>query len=843
MKGANRQRIGKRSIVVCLPRSIRFIIALIIGLGISVYLKTKTEFPVKPVQAQIIQAQADSSIQKQEDQLIRQFVPPPSPPPAPVYRPAPPPAPAPAPAVPDVAAPTTATPGTASTSPSVATPANQTPATPSNAKLIPYVLEFSRSPVVGNRLHLQGLYAEARIGFTRPKNWHLKTVKALIRYQHSPALLASRSNLTVQVNKTNVGSVPLNRKQSQIGELEVNIPASLIQNYNELAIVAQQNNSDKGCPSPSDQTLWTEVLPDSKVVFGFQPKAIPLDFSSYPYPFFDDLSLDANSITYLLPKSIDSAWLTTTARFHAGLGRLADFHPLETQTIRSLSQLRSSQKLVIIGTPLSQPDLKSLKLPYAIVNNQLVDGNRLPLPEDVGLLMLTIAQNGNVPILVISGNGAEGIAKATQFLLQPKQRQMGIGSAVLVDQVTDVPPPPPRQWSRYLPEKNSFQLQDLRAPDNQPWQDVTVRGSYTPPIEFDFRALPDEQINRGSSMTLYYSHSPQINPRLSTLEVRLDGAPIAGKQLTAEQGTTHDALNINFPENRITPTSKLQVAFNLIPRELSTCGKLTDQQLWGTVHNDTSFNLNRHQSVQLPDLKLLQAGYPFTAPQDLSSTAIVLPGEPANAEVLTLLQLSERLGRLSAAETVKLQVYSGDTIPEEVRNSAQLIGIGTRERFPFPEVFQTGGFQLDQFLTRRSDQVQIQTLPDTGGLVKAIISPWNRDRVLLILTAQSNAGLDKVRYLFQQDGLFFQLKNDTVLINTTDPDPSPYDPEAYTLSFFQQANRQTRIEKSSPLGAISRFLQENWYLLPTGIIFSTLMLYGIVQLYLKRVTNPKGNSR
>ncbi|MEB3181197.1 MAG: hypothetical protein VKL59_19505, partial [Nostocaceae cyanobacterium] len=34
-----------------------------------------------------------------------------------------------------------------------------------------YVLEFNRSPVVGNRFRLNGIYDEARLGFTRPRNW------------------------------------------------------------------------------------------------------------------------------------------------------------------------------------------------------------------------------------------------------------------------------------------------------------------------------------------------------------------------------------------------------------------------------------------------------------------------------------------------------------------------------------------------------------------------------------------------------------------------------------------------------------------------------------------------
>ena len=57
-----------------------------------------------------------------------------------------------------------------------------------------YILEFNRSPIVGNRMRLRGVYSEGRLGFTRPRGWDVGTVKAEIRFQHSPALYANRSN-------------------------------------------------------------------------------------------------------------------------------------------------------------------------------------------------------------------------------------------------------------------------------------------------------------------------------------------------------------------------------------------------------------------------------------------------------------------------------------------------------------------------------------------------------------------------------------------------------------------------------------------------------------------------
>ncbi|MEQ8466532.1 cellulose biosynthesis cyclic di-GMP-binding regulatory protein BcsB [Coleofasciculus sp. E1-EBD-02] len=806
-------------------------------------------------------AQSDSSLQEQEDQLIREYTLPTTPQKEPVYKPAPAAPPkkstsptrkrtTPAPSQPPPQSqPTRSAP--TSTEPEEPAPARRSPAPSSpdreeetaEAEPLPtgeYVLQFNRSPIVGNRFRFRGVYSEARLGFTRPRGWKIQGAKALIRFQHSPALIAKDSNLTVRVNGTSVGSVPLNRQQSEVGSVLFNVPSRLIQDYNELTIVARQSN-DEECSDPGDPTLWTEVLPDSELQFEYQPQPIPLNFSRYPYPFFDDLSLDTNRIAYLLPK-VNDTWLTTASRFQAGLGRMAEFRPIDTEIINDLEDIEWGQRLVVIGTPADQPALADLDLPFSISGNQILDGNQVALPSDVGILMMTTTLDGGVPVLVVTGNGADGVAKAAQFLVQPDSRKFGTGQAVLVDSLKQVDTPSLRNWPGYLPEENSFTLSEIKTKENgDPFQDITVRGSAAPPIPIDFRALPDDQFTRGSSMTLRYSYSPQINPRTSAVEVLLDGTFIGGARLTSEDGATRKRLKVDLPPHLIKPDSQLEVAFRLNPREPGVCGKVTDQQLTGTLHADTSFNLNRQQSVQLPDLGLFQEGYPFAAPQDLSRTAIVVSDSPSNTDLLTLLTVSERLGRLSKADSVNLDAYTTTTLPTEVREGHHLVGIGTREQFPFPEVFDGSGFRLQDAFSRQWNQGSIQALPDNEGMIKEIMSPDNKERVLLALTAQTANGLERVRQVISKDPWFFQLQEDTVLISSNQQDAASYDPDAYTLEFLERAPSTSRIENTGLLSKVSRFIQDNWFFLPAGIFAIALLMYGISQFYLKRLSDQKSH--
>jgi cellulose synthase operon protein B len=714
-------------------------------------------------------------------------------------------------------------------------PANVTSSTTGGKPTYQHVWEFSRTEDTGNRLRLQGVYPSTRVKFTRPRNWRVQGAKVQLRFQHSNSLDPTRSNVTLRLNDTSIGSVPLSSTQGQVSEMVFNIPPNLLQENNDLAVLAEQHTLD-ACSNPSDPTLWTEVLPDSKVIMDFVPQQVALDFSRYPFPFIDDLNLENNELTYLRPKALTADWLTATSRFHTDAARRLGNKPLDTKLVNLATGLDSGDRLIVIGTPMEQPILTDLNLPFSLQGGKFLDGKKKPLPDDVGLLMLTVTKDSNVPTLVATGNSPEGVAKAVQFLVQSKDTDLGTGRALTISNITEVPIAEARAWKGFMPVENSFDLSALTTTGGESYQDTTVRGTSAPPIHLNFRALPDDRFMPGSSMTLRYSHSP-VNSRLSTVEVRVNDVTIASKRLDSNGGD-NTTFTFRIPEDRIqiSPQSQLDVHFIMKPEQGAECGVEADQQLWATLHSNTRFDLKRDNVVTVPDLKLFQVGYPFNEPQDLSSAAIALPANPNDSDIAVLMSLSEMLGRNSSADAVRHKVFLG-TVPDDVKGKANIVEIGTRDRLPLPEVFEDkkgSGFSLSGNSTREWEQSQVQAPQDNQGVIKAVLSPWNKDKQLMALTGSTDQGLKEVQSTLENQPLLAQIQGDTVLINSNKPNPKASDPEAYTVKHFQQAE-QRRIAKTDVVGQIVLFLQDNWFMVPAGIAFVALPLYGFSQLYLNRV--------
>lgn len=708
-----------------------------------------------------------------------------------------------------------------------------------DAALSQYILQFNRAPIVGNALQMEGVLSEARVGFTRPNNWAIDSAKIQIRFRHSSALYAQRSNLTVRLNNQHLGSVPLNRSADEIGNVLFDAPAELLQDYNTIVMQVQQHTS-ADCTDPTDPTLWTEILPDSQVVMNYRPQPIALDLASYPVPFVNELGLDADQLTYVRPQSLDDVWLTAAARYQASAARLTNFRSIQIRLVEDLEEILAQERLIVIGTPANQPVLSELELPFAIENNAFLDGSGNALPDDVGIVMLTTAQDGTTPVLVMSGNDGKGVLKAVQAIVQPGDRQLLSGPAALISEVATVESPEARSWETFLPpEQRRFELADLTTADATPFQDVTVNGLPVPPgVSIPFKLLPDEELLKGSTFTLRYSYGPNADPRRSSVSISLDGQALGGERLTKADGGTGQ-LTVDIPPELATPESTLEVQFFTYPRTALSCGNIPDQPMWGTVHNNSHFKLNRGRVFQSPDLRLLQVGFPLAAPQDLSQAAFVMPRQSTDADLLTMLYASSRWGRLSHSDTLKLTAYAGDNLPLEARQGNSLIAVGTRDRLAIPEIWEgDSGFNLGEQFLRRQDQSAVQTLNDEMGVIQAQVSPWNADQIVLALTGQSETGLQGVQQVFARDYLYSQLSGDTVLVQKRAEGQVVSAQEAFRVTTLTE-NTPRQIDRRSLMGRIVATLQANWFLLPAGVVLLALLFYGLSQVYLNRLSQSR----
>lgn len=739
-----------------------------------------------PVGAQSL----NQGLQRSEDQFIRQFRPVPLPPVPPVPRP-----------------------------PVVRLRPSAAPGMQAGQETSLFILQFDRNSQIFAGANMRGRFASTELNFTRPRRWNLKRMTGVIRFTHSPVLLPS-SVLVVQINGETYATANLTKENAGGGELRFTVPVDRLFDYNTLRLIVNQR-MDTECEDPYDPALWTQISPDSQITFEFadDPKPTPLDFGRFPLPFFDELDVSPTELAYVRPATFSSSWLTATSRVSAYFGRLVQFRQLQSRVIDQPSASRTP--VIVIGTPAEQPILSQLasQIPFPLRDGQWLDGEGTPLGAEVGLLALASVAEESQPVLIISGNTDTAVQKAVAFLTQPRNGKLGTGKAIVVNQVDEIPLAPRRDWPAYIPPRPRFTLREIGV------KDTTIRGIFAAPLEFNFRALPDDLMPNTGKMTLNFAYGAGLNNNLSTVEVLIDNIAIASFGLSNPKGQTRASETFEMPAHMITPSSTMQVYFRMFPNQFDACRLTAAEQIWGTLHSDSQVDLPREEIVNLPDLQLFRTGYPFTVRQDLSETALVVPDNPSLEELGLMLEVTERLGRLSMADGIKIEAYTRSALPEAIRRDRHLIGIGLQgndRRYPLQEALMAeGSLGLGPLLTRLRGENVLQTFTDEQGVMTQVISPWNSRRVVLNLTAQRSRALTTIQRFFALDSSFFQMGGDTILLNSE------------TDFYYLTRLPKRLVANVSPVNRLYLFLQQNWILLPIGFLIIALGLYGFMQVYLE----------
>ena len=570
----------------------------------------------------------------------------------------------------------------AATPPSAATP----PAAPA-AEPAPESSEPESGPVtheltlkedlhVRSDLMLQGLGATQSVSFTVPRGWKLtKDPVVDLTLDHSASLLPERSNLSIKVNGAAVDSVILGPSNAAGAHLTARIPRQLLSDYNSLQLQVVQHVTDD-CEDPFDPSLWTRVSNKSTLTMTAEAVPVTPELLDFPYPLQDDRGYGPSELTLVADGPLKPAPVSALGTIGFSLGRHASY------------------RRVAVSPPVAHlEDLQTNGLVVGIVGQDAVLTNfNLPkLAAGDGLVAITAAPHDpTLAILVVAGADAEGLGRATAALAAQDRFPVLSGSASQISAVTESTPPPSR--AEYVPaprRAEEFTLADLR------FTDTTVRGYYAEPIRVPVDLEGDALARPGARLRLHYSHSALVNPRISAVEVRLNGVVLRSRHLD-DQDDQRQVLEVALPAEVLAPHNELEVFFHLFPMDFDACHLKPDRQLWGTVFDDTELYIPRDNYAQMPDLSRLEVGlWPLSLDAADGGTTLVLGDSPSPASASAALQLSADFARISTVAEPRFSVTSGGrTLAELGSGNVVMVVEGDAPHRAWQDLVKTGGATL-----------------------------------------------------------------------------------------------------------------------------------------------------
>lgn len=260
-------------------------------------------------------------------------------------------------------------------------------------------------------------------------------------FSHSSLFDFQQSGLSVSLNGDYIGSFRFSERTAQVSSWRLNLPSASFQTGDNLLLVEANLEPITYCIP--NQELWFTTRPESVLHVPTQPA--PVETAStvlkdYPAPFTPTL----DRIAFVLASNDPDGWsVASKIAFDLGAqtgGALID--PLVSFADKMPDSVKNERDLLLIGRPSAMPVLQEL-------------ANAMPAPFDpgsdiakeppaaftfkispdvpVGYLQIFPAPwNPQRSVMIVSGNGPDGLTWGANALITPDQRSQLTGNLAVL---------------------------------------------------------------------------------------------------------------------------------------------------------------------------------------------------------------------------------------------------------------------------------------------------------------------------------------------------------------------------------------------------------------------------
>lgn len=540
--------------------------------------------------------------------------------------------------------PDTATPGmvdpTITDPAAVGSDAATTPAVVESSPSRDVKLSFAQIAPAPGSIELKGSNPTGSVQFgTRSDEVVSKAVLNLV-YTPSPSLLPVQSQLKVYLNDELMGVLPVTKEQ--LGKkvmAQVPIDPLYITDLNNVRLEFVGHYRDV-CENTGSTTLWLDVARNTSLDMTLQQLNVKNDLSHFPVPFFDPRDNRPLNLPMVFAGMPDVSQQKAAAIVASWFGSRAAWRG---QTFPVLYNELPDRNAIVFATNDKRPDF-------------LRD---YPLVQAPTIQMVDNPNNPYVKLLVVFGRDDKDLLQAAQGIAAGNI--LFRGDTVTVDEVKSLLARKPYDAPNWVNTYRPVTFGELKSYDQQ----LQSTGLEPASINLSMNLPPDLYLLRsnGIDMDLKYRYTQPSIKDSSRMDINLNNQFLQSYSLNSTQeasdlllrlpiiqGLLDGKNEVSIPALRLGATNQLRFDFqytNPMPGgTLENC--ITFQQIKNNVviGDDSTIDFsNYYHFLAMPDLRAFaNAGFPFSRMADLSDTLIVMPKEPTQNQISTLLDTVATIG-------------------------------------------------------------------------------------------------------------------------------------------------------------------------------------------------------
>ncbi len=566
-----------------------------------------------------------------------------------------------------------------------------------------------------------------------------------ISFSHSPTLHPDYSTLTVLLDDIPIGSVSLDKTNTNVSDWKIDISDFDLQpGFHKLSFWAKLIVNAAVCEDPQNSSAWLTIRKDSKINLKIAEAGSSADLTIYPSPFIARGSSTPVQTVLVVPDSL------TESEFKAA-ARLSQF--LATQSTNGLLKMPIYTESDVSDDTLSGTSAIWIGNPdrWKGQGRTAIAAFNASHPEDEGLAdsgvigIATSPWDDERAIILITGNDDKLVRGAEILATESLYQQLQGSYSVIPDSLPDA-----NKKAEDSTSQSYVLTFDKLGYGNLVTEDVMQGGSSI------FYGIPSNwDLNDGAMLHLKYKHSKSILYNKSVMKVMLNGIPVQSANLvesTSDGGT----LDIKLDPSVIGESRRLdiEVRFQFVnpttigvasPEEGNLCSSENLMGDWALIDKTSyfAFKPDKRANFNLDSLP-----FPFVAGNEWTDTTVVL-GDKSTTELVAVMTLLGQSGTpITPHSDMKLASAKDPDLGQKLTDR-NILFVGASAVLPpqlngFGQSFVKFG---DAGITSLSDDVPLLTeLARNAAVMQLTESPINPDRSSLMISA---TGADELAYVGQ----------------------------------------------------------------------------------------------
>ncbi|MEG1210383.1 MAG: cellulose biosynthesis cyclic di-GMP-binding regulatory protein BcsB [Leclercia sp.] len=499
-----------------------------------------------------------------------------------------------------------------------------------------------------NGVVLSGGQLQGGIDFTLSADQVITSAQLELSLKVSPAMAARNTTLQLMLNGQPLGTVPLGAADSNVSNYQLDIPAAMVVSRNNISFKINDGDALL-CQRDLSDSYQVTIMPNTRLDLEAQQLNIGADLSHFPRPFFDEMQMTPATMVFAFPAKTLPEQVGAAALLASWLGIQADYRGISYDALYDRLPEKNG---ILFGKP-----------------GESIGGLTLPASNGAMLKIIDNPGNPTYKLLLVIGNNEQQLKSAAWRLTRGQFNVQTVSAPV---DAQNIPLSKPYDAPRWIATDRPVLLSELMRKD----QSLTVTGIWHEPLTLAFRAAPDLFMWDGDTIPLKVAYrfpsESWIDEDRSYLSMTFNGAFLRNLPVNKQgllEGLWHrlggDARQEHF-EMPLEPyliygDNQLQLYFNIQTKETAPCSVLLNNNIKSRIDEDSQIDLSktRHFTL-LPNLSyFVGASFPFSRLADFSQTVLLLPENPSESEVSTLLDLSARSGNATGTALNNNRVMFG----------------------------------------------------------------------------------------------------------------------------------------------------------------------------------------